>query len=44
MNAGSRLETADVFAALGALSVLGIVLYGAVALAEFGVRRVYGRR
>jgi NitT/TauT family transport system permease protein len=44
MNAGSRLETADVFAALAVLSVLGIVLYGAVALAEFGVRRVYGRR
>jgi NitT/TauT family transport system permease protein len=43
LNAGSRLDTADVFAALGALSVLGVVLYGAVALAEFGVRRVYGR-
>jgi NitT/TauT family transport system permease protein len=43
LNAGSRLETADVFAALGTLSVLGVVLYGAVALAEFGVRRVYGR-
>jgi NitT/TauT family transport system permease protein len=43
LNAGSRLDTADVFAALGALSVLGVALYGAVALAEFGVRRVYGR-
>jgi hypothetical protein len=26
------------------LSVLGMALYGAVALAELGVRRVYGRR
>jgi NitT/TauT family transport system permease protein len=43
LNAGSRLNTADVFAALGVLSGLGLVLYGAVALAEFGVRRVYGR-
>jgi len=43
LNAGSRLDTADVFAALSALSMLGVVLYGAVALAEFGVRRVYGR-
>lgn len=43
LNAGSRLNTADVFAALGVLSVLGVALYGAVALAEFGVRRVYGR-
>ena len=44
LNAGSRLETADVFAALGTLSALGAALYGAVALAELGVRRVYGRR
>lgn len=43
LNAGSRLETAEVFAALGVLCVLGVALYGAVALAEFGVRRVYGR-
>ena len=43
LNAGSRLNTADVFAALGVLSGLGVALYGAVALAEFGVRRVYGR-
>lgn len=43
LNAGSRLDTADVFAALGALSVLGMALYGAVALVELGVRRVYGR-
>jgi NitT/TauT family transport system permease protein len=44
LRAGSRLETADVFAALVALSVLGVALYGAVALAELGVRRVYRRR
>jgi NitT/TauT family transport system permease protein len=44
LNAGSRLDTADVFAALGVLSLLGVALYGAVALAEFGVRSVYGRR
>lgn len=44
LRAGSRLDTADVFAALGALSVLGLALYGAVALAELSVRRVYGRR
>jgi NitT/TauT family transport system permease protein len=43
LNAGSRLDTPDVFAALGVLSGLGVALYGAVALAEFGVRRVYGR-
>ena len=43
LNAGSRLNTADVFAALSVLSGLGVALYGAVALAESGVRRVYGR-
>jgi NitT/TauT family transport system permease protein len=43
LNAGSRLNTADVFAALCVLCALGVGLYGAVALAEFGVRRVYGR-
>jgi NitT/TauT family transport system permease protein len=43
LNAGSRLDTPDVFAALGALSLLGVALYGGVALAEIGVRRVYGR-
>jgi len=43
LNAGSRLDTADVFAALGVLCALGVGLYGAVALAEFGIRRVYGR-
>ena len=43
LNAGSRLNTADVFAALGVLCALGVGLYGAVALAELGIRRVYGR-
>ena len=43
LNAGSRLDTAGVFAALAVLCALGVALYGAVALAEFGVRRVYGR-
>lgn len=44
LNAGSRLNTADVFAALGVLCALGVGLYGAVALAELGIRRVYARR
>ncbi|HEV2303792.1 MAG TPA: ABC transporter permease [Stellaceae bacterium] len=43
LNAGSRLDTADVFAALVVLCALGVALYGAVALAERAVRRVYGR-
>ena len=43
LNAGSRLNTADVFAALGVLCALGVGLYGAVALAELCIRRVYGR-
>lgn len=43
LDAGSRLNTADVFAALGVLSALGVALYAVVALAEIGVRRVYGR-
>jgi NitT/TauT family transport system permease protein len=43
LNAGSRLNTADVFAALSVLCALGVGLYGAVALAELGIRRVYGR-
>jgi NitT/TauT family transport system permease protein len=44
LNAGSRLNTADVFAALVVLCAVGVALYGLVALAERGVRRVYGRR
>jgi len=42
--AGSRVETGLVFAALFMLCVIGVGLYGAVALAEALVRRVYGRR
>jgi NitT/TauT family transport system permease protein len=44
LYASSRMETAAVFAALGLLCVLGITLFGAVALAEGLVRRSYGRR
>ena len=44
LNAGSRLETANVFAALFVLCVIGIGLYGVVALAERCVRLIYGRR
>ena len=43
LNAGSRLNTAEVFAALVVLCALGVALYGLVALAECAVRRVYGR-
>jgi NitT/TauT family transport system permease protein len=43
LNAGSRLNTAEVFAALVVLCALGVALYGLVALAERAVRRVYGR-
>ena len=32
LNAGSRLNTAEVFAALGILCALGVALYGLVAL------------
>jgi NitT/TauT family transport system permease protein len=42
--ASSRMETADVFAALVMLCGVGVALYGAVALAEAAVRRCYGRR
>ena len=42
--AGSRMETAAVFAALLLLCAIGVTLFGAVALAEAAVRRVYGRR
>jgi hypothetical protein len=40
----SRMETALVFAALLVLCVIGVALFGAVALAEQLVRRGYGRR
>jgi NitT/TauT family transport system permease protein len=43
MYAGSRMETAAVFAALVVLCAIGVALFGAVALAERLVRRVYGR-
>jgi NitT/TauT family transport system permease protein len=44
MLASSRMETAAVFAALLLLCAIGVALFGAVALAERLVRRVYGRR
>jgi len=42
--ASSRMETANVFAALFMLCAVGVALFGAVALAEALVRRAYGRR
>jgi len=44
LYASSRMETALVFAALFVLCMIGIALFGAVALAEEFVRRSYGRR
>jgi NitT/TauT family transport system permease protein len=44
LYASSRMETGIIFAALFVLCVIGIGLFGAVALAEMLVRRVYGRR
>ncbi len=44
LYASSRMETAQVFAALFMLSAVGVALFGAVALAEALVRRSYGRR
>jgi NitT/TauT family transport system permease protein len=44
LYASSRMETAAIFAALLVLCVIGIALFGAVALAEELVRRSYGRR
>jgi NitT/TauT family transport system permease protein len=44
LYASSRMETGIIFAALFVLCVIGIGLFGAVALAELLVRRVYGRR
>ncbi|HWD58060.1 MAG TPA: ABC transporter permease [Stellaceae bacterium] len=44
LYASSRMETANVFAALFALCAVGVALFGAVALAEGLVRRSYGRR
>lgn len=44
LYASSRMETANVFAALVMLCAVGVALFGAVALAEGLVRRSYGRR
>jgi NitT/TauT family transport system permease protein len=44
LYASSRMETALIFAALLVLCVIGVALFGAVALAEQLVHRVYGRR
>jgi len=44
LYASSRMETAVIFAALFVLCAIGVALFGAVALAEGLVRRVYGRR
>jgi NitT/TauT family transport system permease protein len=44
LYASSRMETAVIFAALLVLCVIGVALFGAVALAEQLVRRVYGRQ
>jgi NitT/TauT family transport system permease protein len=44
LYASSRMETAVIFAALFVLCVVGVALFGAVALAEQLVRRSYGRR
>jgi NitT/TauT family transport system permease protein len=44
LYASSRMETAVIFAALFVLCVIGVALFGAVALAEVIVRRSYGRR
>jgi NitT/TauT family transport system permease protein len=44
LYASSRMETAIIFAALFVLCVIGVALFGAVALAEQLVHRSYGRR
>jgi NitT/TauT family transport system permease protein len=44
LYASSRMETGVIFAALFVLCVIGVTLFGAVALAEGLVRRSYGRR
>jgi NitT/TauT family transport system permease protein len=44
LYASSRMETAAIFAALSVLCMIGAALYGAVALAERSIRRIYGRR
>jgi NitT/TauT family transport system permease protein len=44
LYASSRLDTAAIFAALFVLCMIGVSLFGAVALAERYVRQHYGRR
>jgi NitT/TauT family transport system permease protein len=44
LYASSRMETAAIFAALFVLCMIGMALFGAVALAERYVRQHYGRR
>lgn len=44
LYASSRMETGVIFAALLVLCVIGVALFGAVALAEQLMRRSYGRR
>ena len=44
LYASSRMETGLIFAALFVLCVIGVSLFGAVALAERIMRRSYGRR
>jgi NitT/TauT family transport system permease protein len=44
LYASSRMETALIFAALFVLCLIGVALFGAVALAERYVRDHYGRR
>jgi NitT/TauT family transport system permease protein len=44
LYASSRMETALIFAALFVLCMIGVALFGAVALAERYVRDHYGRR
>jgi len=44
LYASSRMDTASIFAALFVLCIIGVTLFGAVALAERYVRQHYGRR
>jgi NitT/TauT family transport system permease protein len=44
LYASSRMETGVIFAALFVLCVIGVTLFGAVALAEETMRRCYGRQ
>jgi len=44
LYASSRMDTAAIFAALFVLCMIGMALFGAVALAERYVRQHYGRR